>query len=97
MRVLSFLLGAAALQCPSMRALQTTYFTGGAMAEAARVGANDEDVIPLDEVAKTTGASERLVRDRKWRQENGLAVIRFGKRILGVRRSDLLAAMRRGF
>jgi hypothetical protein len=67
------------------------------MADAVGSEEGAEAVLPLDVVAKTTGASERLLRDRRWRQANGLAVIRFGRRILGVRRSDLAAAMRRGF
>jgi hypothetical protein len=66
------------------------------MAEAARVEV-DDDIVPLDEVSKSNGVSLRTLRDRRWRQENGLAVVRLGRRILGVRRSDLLAAMRRGF
>ena len=69
------------------------------MSQAARVEVDDEPVIPLEEVPARMGdrVSMRSVRDRRWRQHVGLRVVRIGRKILGVREADLLAAMRRGF
>jgi hypothetical protein len=69
------------------------------MADAAVkvIEMNDEDVLPLDLVAREIGAAERTVRDPRWRRAVGLHVLRVGRRIVGVRRGDLRAAMRRGF
>jgi len=57
----------------------------------------DDDLIPLGAVAERYGVALRTLEDRKWRERFGLPVVKLGGKIVGVRREDLNAALRREF
>lgn len=58
---------------------------------------NVEELIPLADVAKSTGFALRTLEDRKWRARVGLPVVKLGGKIVGVRAQDLAAVLRREF
>lgn len=56
-----------------------------------------EPIIPLIKVAKRYGVALSTLESREWRERAGLPVVKLGGKIIGVRREDLAAALRREF
>jgi len=67
------------------------------MVQSAANAVADEEIIPLSRVAEECNLAPRTVYDAGWRRRAGLFVVKMGGRIVGVRRSDYVAALRRGF
>jgi len=54
-------------------------------------------ILPLRWIAQEHNIANRTITDPRWRRRAGLRVVRLGGKILGVRRDDYEAALRRGF
>jgi hypothetical protein len=53
------------------------------------------DLVGLDAAAEALGIQPRTIRDERWRRRVRLPVVRVGRRLVGVRVTDLRRTLRR--